>query len=166
MFSSKPCLAGGDYGQQLLLGKNVKVIGTMVFRGSKGSQEALVCQGWLMGQDVGLTDVHAILAKQVELAFCDGYHWQRPAYQIISQEIGKRVFTGAGEQIRVLGVECTVECYPRGGVSERGAGDLTSRDSREYPLEAQQVLPAHLRLAAATLQIDGGVWRKRRPPVA
>lgn len=49
-------------------------------------------------EGIDIIDVYAILAKQLELASGDGYHWQRPAYQIISQEIGKRVLPVLGKQ--------------------------------------------------------------------
>lgn len=36
-------------------------------------------------------DVYTILASKLELANGDGFHWQNPAYEIISQEVAKRV---------------------------------------------------------------------------
>lgn len=45
---------------------------------------------------IELIDVYAVLAKRLELASGDGYHWQGAAYQIITDEISKRV-------LRVLG---------------------------------------------------------------
>ena len=36
-------------------------------------------------------DVYTILASKLELANGDKYHWQNPAYEIISQEVAKRV---------------------------------------------------------------------------
>lgn len=50
-----------------------------------------------MEQGVDIIDVHAILAKQLELASGDGYHWQSAAYQIISQESGKSVLPVLGK---------------------------------------------------------------------
>ena len=51
-----------------------------------------------MEQGINVIDVYAILAKQLELASGDGYPWQSPAYQIISQEIGKRVLPVLGDK--------------------------------------------------------------------
>jgi len=36
-------------------------------------------------------DVYSILASKLELALGDNYHWQKPALEIISQEIAKRI---------------------------------------------------------------------------
>ena len=36
-------------------------------------------------------DVYTILAGKLDLASGDQFHWQKPAYEIISQEVGKRV---------------------------------------------------------------------------
>lgn len=42
-------------------------------------------------EGIELIDVYAILSRQLGLAAGDGYHWQGPAYQIITDEIAKRV---------------------------------------------------------------------------
>jgi len=42
-------------------------------------------------QGIEIIDVYSILAQQLELASGDGYHWSRPAYEIISREISADV---------------------------------------------------------------------------
>ena len=42
-------------------------------------------------EGIGVFSVYDIPAKQLELASGDGYHWHRPAYQMISQEFAKSV---------------------------------------------------------------------------
>lgn len=46
--------------------------------------------GQIMKEEgIQVIDVYSILSKRLELASGDGYHWQGPAYQIISQEIAQ-----------------------------------------------------------------------------
>lgn len=40
---------------------------------------------------IEIIDVYSILAKQLDLASGDGYHWGRPAYEIITDEISAKV---------------------------------------------------------------------------
>lgn len=49
-------------------------------------------------QGVEVIDVYAVLAERLELASGDGYHWQGSAYQIITDEIGKRVLPALGKK--------------------------------------------------------------------
>jgi lysophospholipase L1-like esterase len=42
-------------------------------------------------ENIEVIDVYSVLAKRLELAHGDSYHWHGPAYKIISQEIEKRV---------------------------------------------------------------------------
>jgi lysophospholipase L1-like esterase len=42
-------------------------------------------------EDIEWIDVYTILASRLELANGDKFHWQHPAYEIISQEVAKRV---------------------------------------------------------------------------
>lgn len=49
-------------------------------------------------EGIPLIDAYAVLSKRLELAAGDGYHWQNPAYQIISQEIAARVLPAIGKQ--------------------------------------------------------------------
>lgn len=42
-------------------------------------------------EQIEIIDIYSVLAKRLELAAGDGYHWQSAAYEIISQEIAKRV---------------------------------------------------------------------------
>jgi len=42
-------------------------------------------------ENIGWIDVYSILASKLELANGDNFHWQKPAYEIISQEVAKRV---------------------------------------------------------------------------
>ena len=46
---------------------------------------------------IELIDVYAVLAKRLELASGDGYHWQGAAYQIITDEIARRVLPALGK---------------------------------------------------------------------
>ena len=48
-------------------------------------------------EGIELIDVYPILASRLELASGDGYHWQGPAYQIISQEIAKHTLPVLGK---------------------------------------------------------------------
>lgn len=48
-------------------------------------------------EGIEVIDVYSILSKRLELASGDGYHWQGPAYQIISQEIAKRAASALGK---------------------------------------------------------------------
>lgn len=47
---------------------------------------------------IELIDVYAVLAKRLELASGDGYHWQGAAYQIITDEIARRVLPALGKK--------------------------------------------------------------------
>ncbi|MDZ7616170.1 MAG: SGNH/GDSL hydrolase family protein [Patescibacteria group bacterium] len=49
-------------------------------------------------EEIDVIDVYAVLAKQLELASGDGYHWHGPAYQIISEEIARRVLPVVGRE--------------------------------------------------------------------
>ena len=49
-------------------------------------------------EQIEIIDVYSVLAKRLELASGDGYHWQRSAYEIISQEITKRVLPVLGKR--------------------------------------------------------------------
>ena len=49
-------------------------------------------------EGIPIIDVYSILSKRLELAAGDGYHWQGPAYQIISHEIAARVLPAVGKQ--------------------------------------------------------------------
>lgn len=42
-------------------------------------------------KEIEVIDVYSILAEKLELASGDGYHWGRPAYEIITREISARV---------------------------------------------------------------------------
>ena len=42
-------------------------------------------------EGIEVIDAYSLLASQLELAAGDGYHWKGPAYEMLSQEIGKRV---------------------------------------------------------------------------
>lgn len=42
-------------------------------------------------EGIDVIDAYSLLSSRLELAAGDGYHWQGPAYQMLSQEIGKRV---------------------------------------------------------------------------
>ncbi|MCB1245459.1 MAG: SGNH/GDSL hydrolase family protein [Verrucomicrobiae bacterium] len=44
-------------------------------------------------EGIDLIDAYSLLASRLELAAGDHYHWQGPAYQMLSQEIGKRVIS-------------------------------------------------------------------------
>jgi hypothetical protein len=48
-------------------------------------------------ENIEVIDVYSILAKKLELAAGDGYHWQRPAYQIISDELTKHLLPLLGK---------------------------------------------------------------------
>lgn len=48
-------------------------------------------------EGIAVIDVYALLAKRLELAAGDGYHWQGAAYQIITGEIAKRVLPALGK---------------------------------------------------------------------
>jgi len=55
--------------------------------------------GAVMKQEgIEVIDVYSILAKRLELAAGDGYHWQGPAYQIITDEIATRVLPALGKK--------------------------------------------------------------------
>ncbi|HNX33853.1 MAG TPA: SGNH/GDSL hydrolase family protein [Kiritimatiellia bacterium] len=49
-------------------------------------------------QGIEAIDIYAVLAKRLELASGDGYHWQGSAYQIITDEIGKRILPTLGKK--------------------------------------------------------------------
>jgi hypothetical protein len=42
---------------------------------------------------IDVIDAHTLLASHLELAAGDGYHWQAPAYQLLTQEISKHVMS-------------------------------------------------------------------------
>jgi lysophospholipase L1-like esterase len=42
-------------------------------------------------ENIEWLDVYTILASKLELAAGDNFHWKKPAYEIISQEVAKRV---------------------------------------------------------------------------
>lgn len=42
-------------------------------------------------EHIDVIDMYSVLAKHLEMAAGDGYHWQRPAYEMISQAIGKEI---------------------------------------------------------------------------
>lgn len=42
-------------------------------------------------EQIEIIDIYSVLAGQLGLASGDGYHWQGPAYQIISDELAKRI---------------------------------------------------------------------------
>lgn len=44
-------------------------------------------------EGIEVIDAYSLLGSRLELAAGDGYHWQGPAYQMLSQEIGKRVMS-------------------------------------------------------------------------
>lgn len=48
-------------------------------------------------ENVEIIDIYSILAKRLELAAGDGYHWQGPAYQVISDELTKRLLPLLGK---------------------------------------------------------------------
>jgi len=49
-------------------------------------------------EQIEIIDIYSIFAKRLELASGDGYHWQRPAYDIISQELAKRILPVLGRK--------------------------------------------------------------------
>ena len=49
-------------------------------------------------EQIEIIDIYSVLSKRLELASGDGYHWQRPAYETISQEIAKRVLPVLGKK--------------------------------------------------------------------
>jgi lysophospholipase L1-like esterase len=51
----------------------------------------------MQAEGIALIDVYAILAQRLELASGDGYHWQGAAYQIITDELAKRVLPACGK---------------------------------------------------------------------
>jgi hypothetical protein len=44
-------------------------------------------------EGIELIDSYALLASHLELAAGDNFHWQGPAYQLLTQEISKRVMS-------------------------------------------------------------------------
>ena len=42
-------------------------------------------------KEIEVIDVYSILAGKLELASGDGYHWSRPAYDIITREITEKI---------------------------------------------------------------------------
>ena len=48
-------------------------------------------------EGIEIIDVYEVLAKRLELAAGDGYHWQGAAYQIITDAISKRVLPALGK---------------------------------------------------------------------
>ena len=49
-------------------------------------------------EEIEIIDIYSVLAKRLELASGDGYHWQGAAYETISQEIAKRVLPALGKK--------------------------------------------------------------------
>ncbi len=49
-------------------------------------------------EQIEIIDIYSVLANRLELASGDGYHWQRAAYETISQEIAKRVLPALGKE--------------------------------------------------------------------
>ena len=56
-----------------------------------------ISQQVMKQQNIEVIDVYSILAKQLNLAAGDGYHWSRPAYEIITSEIAKRALPVLGK---------------------------------------------------------------------
>lgn len=48
-------------------------------------------------ENIEVIDAYALLAAHLELAAGDNYHWQTPAYQMLSQEISSRVLPAIGK---------------------------------------------------------------------
>ncbi len=48
-------------------------------------------------EGIEVIDAYALLAAHLDLAAGDNYHWQSPAYQLLSQEIAKRVLSVLGK---------------------------------------------------------------------
>ncbi|WP_395742470.1 SGNH/GDSL hydrolase family protein [Prosthecobacter sp.] len=48
-------------------------------------------------EGVEVIDAYALLASHLELAAGDNFHWQAPAYQMLSQEIAKHVLPAVGK---------------------------------------------------------------------
>ena len=51
-------------------------------------------------EGIEVIDAYSILASRLELAAGDNFHWQGPAYQLLTQEISRRVvltLEGRGE---------------------------------------------------------------------
>ncbi|MDF1816590.1 MAG: SGNH/GDSL hydrolase family protein [Verrucomicrobiales bacterium] len=48
-------------------------------------------------EGIEIIDVYTILAKQLDLASGDGYHWKTPAYDIITREISGKVLPAVGK---------------------------------------------------------------------
>jgi hypothetical protein len=44
-------------------------------------------------EGIEVIDAYALLASHLELAAGDNFHWQGPAYQLLTQEISKRVMS-------------------------------------------------------------------------
>ena len=49
-------------------------------------------------EQIEIIDIYSVLAKRLELASGDGYHWQRAAYETIGREIAKRVLSALGRK--------------------------------------------------------------------
>ena len=49
-------------------------------------------------EGIEIIDIYSVFAKRLELASGDGYHWQRAAYEIISEELTKRVLPVLGKK--------------------------------------------------------------------
>jgi hypothetical protein len=47
-------------------------------------------------EGIPVIDAYTLLASRLELAAGDNYHWQGPAYQLLTQEIGNRVMSALG----------------------------------------------------------------------
>ncbi|MCF7786880.1 MAG: SGNH/GDSL hydrolase family protein [Prosthecobacter sp.] len=47
-------------------------------------------------EGIDMIDGYSLLASRLELAAGDNYHWQGAAYQMLSQELGKRVMSALG----------------------------------------------------------------------
>jgi hypothetical protein len=48
-------------------------------------------------ENIEIIDIYSVLAEKLELASGDGYHWQGPAYKIISDELAKRILPVLGK---------------------------------------------------------------------
>ena len=48
-------------------------------------------------ENIEVIDAYALLAAHLDLAAGDNYHWQSPAYQLLSQEIAGRVLPAVGK---------------------------------------------------------------------
>lgn len=49
-------------------------------------------------EQIEIIDIYSVLAKRLEFASGDGYHWQGPAYEIISRELAGRILPVLGKK--------------------------------------------------------------------